>query len=85
VTILVKINLKQERVFWFMVSSFSVHGCLAPLLSACDEAEYHGGKQVMEQSCTLNGSQEAKREERNSRVPISPLQAHTPNRASSIH
>jgi hypothetical protein len=49
-----------------MVSEFSVHGWLAPLLLGHGKAEYHGGEYMVEQSCSPCGAWETdrKREER---------------------
>jgi hypothetical protein len=44
-----------------MVSEVPVHGHLASLLQVCGEAENHGAEDIMEQSCSLHGGQEAER------------------------
>jgi hypothetical protein len=49
-------------LFGIIVSDVSVCGQLAPLFLDCGEAEFHGRKQVVEQSCSPCGSQEADRE-----------------------
>jgi hypothetical protein len=52
-----KITLKKER-FGVLVSEVSVYGGLSPLLSVCDEAEYHGRKRMEDQNCSPQGIQE---------------------------
>jgi hypothetical protein len=58
--ILSAFNILRD-LFELIVSDVAICDHLAPLCLDSDEAEHHGRKQVVEQSCLPHGNQEADR------------------------
>jgi hypothetical protein len=80
-------QLKRGKTYFGLVSEVSVYGQLVSLFQAYYEAEYHGREQLIEQSCSSHGGQEAERE-RETPAPPNPFWGHDLNNmklSTSLH